>query len=77
MYDSVVTSIRTSDEDKNNFPINIGLYQGSSLSPYLFALMMDEVIRDIQGGTPWCMFFADDVVLLDENMMRVDQNFKV
>jgi hypothetical protein len=40
-------------------------------------LMMDEVIRDIQGGTPWCMFFADDVVLLDENMMRVDQNFKV
>jgi hypothetical protein len=52
MYDSVVTSIRTSDEDKNNFSINIGLYQGSSLSPYLFALMMDEVIRDIQGGTP-------------------------
>jgi hypothetical protein len=43
MYDNIVTSVRTSDGDTNDFPINIGLYQGSALSPYLFALMMDEV----------------------------------
>jgi hypothetical protein len=49
MYDNLVTSVRTSDGDTNDFPINIGL-QWSALSPYLFALVMDEVIRDIQGG---------------------------
>jgi hypothetical protein len=27
---------------------------------------MDKVTRDIQGGIPWCMLFADDVVLVDE-----------
>jgi hypothetical protein len=52
MYDNVVTSVRTSDGDTNDFPINIGLYQGSSLGPYLFALVMDEVTRDIQGDIP-------------------------
>uniref|UniRef100_A0A0A9A2J4 Uncharacterized protein n=1 Tax=Arundo donax TaxID=35708 RepID=A0A0A9A2J4_ARUDO len=28
---------------------------------------MDEVTRDIQSDIPWCMFLADDVVLVDES----------
>jgi hypothetical protein len=48
MYDNVVISVRTSDGDTNDFPINIELHQESVLSPYLFALVMDEVTRDIQ-----------------------------
>jgi hypothetical protein len=52
MYDNVVTSVRTSNRDTNDFPINIGLHQGSALSPYVFALVMDEITRDIQGGIP-------------------------
>jgi hypothetical protein len=66
MYDNVVTSVRTSDGDTNDFQINIGLHQGSALISYLFTLVMDEVTRDIQDGIPWCMLFTDDVVLLDE-----------
>jgi hypothetical protein len=73
MYDNVVTSVRTSDGDTNDFPINIVLHQGSVLSPYLFALVMDEVTRDIQGGIHWCMLFTDDVVLVDESRTGVDQ----
>jgi hypothetical protein len=38
MYDNVMTSVRTSDEDSdedtNDFSINIGLYQGLTLSSY-------------------------------------------
>jgi hypothetical protein len=49
MYDKVVTSIRTSDNDANVFLINVGLHQGLALSPYLFALVINEVTRDIQG----------------------------
>ena len=60
------TFVRTCDGDTTDFPINISLHQGSALSPYLFALVMDEVTRDIQGEIPWCMLFADDVVLVDE-----------
>jgi hypothetical protein len=77
MYDNIVISVRTSDGDTNDFSINIGLHQGSALRPYLFALVMDEVTRDIQGGIPWCMLFADDVVLVDESRTGVDQKLEL
>src|SRR5438128_716715 len=48
MYHDVVTCVRTYDGDTDNFPIKIGLHQGSALSLYLYALVMDEVTRDIQ-----------------------------
>ena len=54
MYDDM-TKVRTSDVDTDDFPITIGLHQGSALMPYLFALVMDEVTRDIQGDIPWCI----------------------
>jgi hypothetical protein len=77
MYDNVVISVQTSDRDTNDFPINIGLHQGSALNPYLFALVMDEITRDIQGGIPWCMLFAYDVVLVDESRTGVDQKLEL
>ena len=40
------------------------------MSPYIFDLVIDEVTKDINGDIPWCMLFADDVVLVDES--RVD-----
>ncbi|ONM02098.1 Retrovirus-related Pol polyprotein LINE-1 [Zea mays] len=77
MYTNVVTSVRTSDGDTDDFPINIGLHQGSALSPYLFALVIDEVTRDIQGVLPWCMLFADDVVLIEESRSGVSQKLEL
>jgi len=69
--------VRTCGGDTTDFPINIGLHQGSALNPYLFALVMDEVIRDIQGDIPWCMLFADDVVLVDESRAGVNRKLEL
>ena len=74
---NVVTRVRTSDGDTDDFTIRIGLHQGLALSPYLFALVMDEVTRDIQGDIPWCMLFADDVVLVDESRTGVNQKLEL
>ncbi|KAG2634829.1 hypothetical protein PVAP13_2NG330109 [Panicum virgatum] len=38
---------------------------------------MDEVTRDIQGGIPWCMLFADDVVLVDESRAGVNRKLEL
>jgi hypothetical protein len=77
MYNNAVTSIRTNDGNTDYFPIKIGLHQGSALSLYLFALVMDEVTRDIQGNIPWCMLFVDDVVLVDGSQAGVNRKLKL
>jgi len=42
-----------------------------------FALVIDEVTRDIQGVLPWCMLFADDVVLIEESRSGVSQKLEL
>ena len=38
---------------------------------------MDEVTRDIQGYIPWCMLFADDVVLIDDSRTGVNRKLEL
>jgi hypothetical protein len=39
--------------------------------------MMDEVTKDIQEDVPWCMLFADDLVLVDETRAGVNRKLEV
>ena len=59
----VSTNVRTCDGLAKDFPITIGLHQGSALRLFLFALVIDEVTRPIQDEILWCMLFVDDIVL--------------
>ncbi|XP_070039133.1 secreted RxLR effector protein 78-like [Nicotiana tomentosiformis] len=66
VYDRAKTRVRTVGGDSEHFPIVMGLHQGSALSPFLFALVLDALTNHIQAEVPWCMLFADDIVLIDE-----------
>jgi Reverse transcriptase (RNA-dependent DNA polymerase) len=72
-----VTCVRACDGESDAFPIKIGLHQESALSPYIFTLVMDEITKDIQGDIPWCMLFADDVMLIDESRIGFDQKLEL
>ncbi|WMV26024.1 hypothetical protein MTR67_019409, partial [Solanum verrucosum] len=45
MYGEAKTRVRTVGGDSEHFPVEMGLHQGSVLSPFLFALVMDELTR--------------------------------
>ncbi|VFR02670.1 unnamed protein product [Cuscuta campestris] len=66
MYDAAMTRVRTSGGDSNSFSVGMGLHQGSALSPFMFALVMDVLTQGVQEGVPWCMLFAEDIVLIDD-----------
>jgi hypothetical protein len=38
---------------------------------------MNEITKRIQEDIPYCMLFADDVVLIDENRIRVDKKLEL
>ncbi|GKA47658.1 ataxia telangiectasia mutated family protein [Tanacetum coccineum] len=49
------------------FPVDVGLHQGSVISPYIFAFILDELSKEIQEDIPWCLIFADDIMLVSES----------
>ena len=57
MYAGCKTSIMTSAGKAKRIEIEVGLHQGSALSPLLFV-----ITEEIEEGTPWAMLFADDLV---------------
>ena len=76
MYSAVGTSVRTPVGDSQYFPVEVGLHQGSVLSPLLFIIVLDVITRDIQAPIPWCMLFADDIVLVAESRTEVNVNLE-
>ncbi|XP_070007631.1 secreted RxLR effector protein 78-like [Nicotiana sylvestris] len=77
MYDGAKIRVRTVGGDSEDFPVVMGLHQGSALSPFLFALVMDALTHHIQGDVPWSMLFADDIVLIDESRTGVNERLEV
>ncbi|KAK8921435.1 hypothetical protein KSP39_PZI020494 [Platanthera zijinensis] len=75
MYTNSMTRVRTSEGLTQFFFITVGLHLGSTLSPYLFTLILDELTRHIQQAIPCSLLFADDIVLVDE--MREGVNAKL
>nr|XP_009782892.1 PREDICTED: uncharacterized protein LOC104231576 [Nicotiana sylvestris] len=76
MYDGAKTQVRIVGGDFEHFPVVMGLYQGSALSPFLFALVMDTLTHHVQGEVPWCMLFPDDIVLIDETRSGVSERLE-
>ena len=67
MYEGARTSVRSAAGLTEDFEVRVGLNQGSALSPFLFAIIMDVLTKDVRKEAPWDMMFADDVVLCRED----------
>ena len=68
MYDNVSTTIQT---PVGPFSVKVGLHQGSTLSPFIFTVIMEEISKSIWETVPWCMIFADDIMLVAETREEV------
>ena len=76
MYDDSITAVRCAVGVTEGFEVKVGLYQGSALSPCLFAMVMDRITDDIREEAPWTMMFADDIVICSESKERLEQKLE-
>ena len=53
--------------ESNSFGVEVGLPQGSALSPYMFLLLMDVLTDDVIKDVPGSMMFAYDNVLCGDD----------
>ena len=59
-----------------SFKVKVGLHQGSALSPFLFAMIMDQLRDEVRREPPWTMLFADDIVICEETRKEVEQRLE-
>ena len=67
MYQGCKTVVRSAAGECNSFGVDVGLHQGSALSPCLFLLLMDVLTEDVRKDVSGSMMFADDIVLCGDD----------
>ena len=77
MYDRATTTMRIAAGLTEEFKIGVGLHQGSALSPFLFAIIIDRLTEDIRKDVPWDMLFADDIVLSRQNHRELEEDLEI
>ena len=66
MYNSPRSRVRLNGKYSEEFCVNVGVHQGSVLSPLLFIIVMEALSREFRTGCPWELLYADDLVIIAE-----------
>ncbi|KAK3544826.1 hypothetical protein QTP86_027491, partial [Hemibagrus guttatus] len=76
MYERSRTVVRCAVGQTEEFNVEVGLHQGSALSPFLFAMVMDQLSEEVRQESRWTMMFADDIVICSESREQVEENLE-
>ena len=76
MYEGRETIVRCAVGTTESFKVKAGLHQGSALSPFLFAVIMDRLTDEVRREPPWTMLFTDDIVICKETREEVEQRLE-
>ena len=76
MYEGSETVMRCAVGTTETFKVKVGLHQGSALSPFLFAVIMDRLTDEVRREKPWTMLFADDIVICKETGKEVERRLE-
>ncbi|KAK3560072.1 hypothetical protein QTP86_033795 [Hemibagrus guttatus] len=76
MYERSRTVVKCAVGQTEEFKVEVGLHQGSALSPFLFAIVMDQLSEEVRQEPPWTMMFADDIVICSESREQVEESLE-
>ena len=59
------TRVRSKRGSNAHFEVGIGLNQGSTLSTFLFIMLVDTIYHDVRVEPPWEFVYAYDLAIID------------
>lgn len=75
LYEGAKTRVRVGSMMSEEFEVNVGVHQGSVLSPLLFTIVVDVVTDHANVGLLSEMLYADDLVLTSETIKGLRDKF--
>ncbi|KAK3535523.1 hypothetical protein QTP70_016943 [Hemibagrus guttatus] len=75
MYERSRTMVRCAVGQTEEFKVEVGLHQGSALSAFLFAVVMDQLSEEGRQES-LCTMFSDDIVICSESREQVEENLE-
>ena len=68
MYQNARSQVRVNNLFNDVFDVQVGVHQGSELSPLLFITVLEALSREFRTSCPWELLYADDLVLIADTM---------
>ena len=75
LYHGAKTKVRVGSELSEEFLVQVGVHQGSMLSPLLFAIAVDIISENAREGLINEILYADDLVLMSESIENLKEKF--
>ena len=76
LYEGSRTKVRVGSGFSEEFGVRVGVHQGSVLSPLIFAIVVDAVSEHAREGLLNEILYADDLVLMSENLEDLRERFQ-
>ena len=70
LYKGAGTTVKVGTHFSEELEVNVGVHQGSVLSPLLFAIVVDVITNEVNEGMLQ-EIYADDIVLKAESMAEL------
>ena len=74
LYKKVLSQVKVEGEYSKEFAVIVGIYQGSVLSPFIFAVVMDVVTEEV-AKEGHALMYADHLVLICETKEEARRRF--
>ena len=75
LYEGAETKVRVDSELSEEFEVKVGMHQGSVLSVFLFAVVVDVVTDFTSEGALSELLYADDLFLMSKSIEGLRNKF--
>ena len=66
MYTNAQSHVCVCEKYREEFEVKDSIQQGLVLSPLLFIIVLEALLREFRSGVPWEDLYADDLVIIAE-----------